>query len=119
MKINQNVLKTRCLQCHSGQDEPNLMTFAAVRANKDKIYEAAINTNQMPKGQRKLTDEERLNLKTWIDSGAPEFAANQTDQQQPEAPVVAPILKFERPVTWNTVKTEMIDKYCVLSLCRQ
>lgn len=111
-KINEVIFKVKCLQCHSGKDEPNLSSYKDVLLNKEEIIEQAILSAKMPKNGRRLTDEERINLKTWLDSGAPEFSANESDNQ-PTTPVVAPILKFERPVKWSQIKTEILDKNCL------
>ncbi len=110
-KLNENVFKAKCLQCHSGKYEPSLTTYAAIIKNKEKIYEQSILSTKMPKTPLVLTNEERWHLKTWLDSGAPEFAADGKVEPPPVIP--PPVIALERPVKWDKIKTGIIDKSCV------
>ena len=110
-KVNETVFKAKCLQCHSGKYEPNLSTYAAVLINKEKIFEQSILSAKMPKAPLQLTDVERWNLKTWLDSGAPEFATDgEKVQNAPATPLVS---KIERPVKWDTINATIIQKSCL------
>ena len=103
-QINDLVLGPKCLGCHSGKDEPSLVNYSEVFANKAKIYEQTITTNKMPKG-KPLTANQLKALKLWLDAGAPEGLA----QEQPK-PV--PVDGLERPVRWEQVRVKVIEKTC-------
>jgi uncharacterized membrane protein len=112
--INEQVLKPRCLNCHSGLNAPDLASYQDVVTHKADIYSSTIDTDRMPKGPRKLTAEQKQNLKKWLDIGAPEFAAVVDPNPAPN-PEPAPTagLPIERPVVWEQVKTKIFDQHCV------
>lgn len=111
--ISEQILKPKCLSCHSGREEPNLSTYAAVLANKTEIYNESVNSDDMPKNNNKLTSAQKQNLKVWLDAGAPEFGPKPDEPQNPP-PVVTnpPVNTIDRPVLWETVKTKIFDKSC-------
>lgn len=110
-QVNEEVLKPKCLQCHSGKYEPDLTTYKSVLDNKEKIYEQSIHTAKMPKGNIPLTEDERWILKTSLDSNAPELSAR--GLIQPPLNTEKPISLIERPVRWDKVNNEIIQKYCL------
>jgi uncharacterized membrane protein len=112
-KINEQILKPKCLSCHSGREEPNLSTYKDVVAYKTEIYTESVNSDDMPKNNNKLTAAQKQNLKSWLDAGAPEFGSNPDEPQNPP-PVVTnpPVNTLDRPVLWATVKTKIFNKSC-------
>lgn len=103
-QINDLVLGPKCLGCHSGKEEPSLVTYQEVLANKDEIYEQTIATDKMPKG-KPLGAAQLKALKLWLDAGAPEGVA----QEQPKP---NPADDLNRPVRWEQVRTKVIEKNC-------
>lgn len=111
-KINEQIIKPKCLQCHSGRDEPNLTTYQSLVDHSADIIRESIDSSKMPKNNRKLTAIERQNLKAWFDAGVPQFG--KTPEPLPSNPATepAPMYSFDRPVLWETVKTQILDKSC-------
>lgn len=114
-KINEQIFKAKCLQCHSGRNQPDLTSYNSILQNKDKIYEQSIGSSKMPKNGRSLTDIERTNLKNWLDAGAPELAVggDETGSIPVMTPADSAALGFERPVLWSKVKSQIFDQKCV------
>ena len=106
-KINDLVLAPRCLGCHSGTSQPLLTNYSQVFAKKEKIFEETIASNKMPKG-KPLTNGQYNALKAWLEAGAPENA--DVVQNPPEAPPSKEGLV--RLVTWEQVRTKVIEKSC-------
>ena len=71
VQIQTRVFRPYCLSCHSGSQEPNLLTYEEVKKSLGKINDRAVVQGTMPKAQS-LPDAERQLLKVWIESGAPE-----------------------------------------------
>lgn len=72
-RVRDEVIKVRCLQCHSSSGgnagRLNLQTYENVAAKIDKI-EIRIKSGTMPKG-KPLTVEQKTLLLDWIAQGAP------------------------------------------------
>lgn len=117
-QVNENILKPKCLACHSGKSEPLLTSYKDVFANKDSIYKEAIVTREMPK-KTPLTEQEISDLKKWLDAGALENAEVVVQQPEPSAPAKPEnpqeeqVFEIQRPVLWEKVKRKIFDKNCV------
>ena len=90
--INQNVLATACLNCHSAsggnQFGINLETYEKVFAAKDDIKTAVANKSMPPASQQALSDQQIKMIIDWIDAGALENGKIAGGEPQPDpAPV--------------------------------
>lgn len=71
------IIQTRCSgasNCHgagSSSGPGELLTFAQISTAKAAINDAAVVNNRMPKGGAPLTAAQKLAIKCWIASGAP------------------------------------------------
>ena len=59
-----------CLECHGTKDQPTLKTQAQVLANSDRILQAAVYTDTMPKSSNMDVAQREL-LGEWLACGAP------------------------------------------------
>jgi uncharacterized membrane protein len=66
------IIDRECVPCHSGDDgPPDFSTCTAVVAERDKIWERIDNNTMPPGAWPRLSSEERLTIRRWIDDGAP------------------------------------------------
>lgn len=116
IQIRKQVLETKCLDCHSGRSKPDLQTYTDVFQARNEIYRAVFVTQKMPKGGFKLADNDKANLKSWLDAGAPEFGSS-LDEPLPVAanPALPSSGTFQmaRPVLWAQVKEKVFARRCV------
>ena len=68
--FGQLLISDNCIACHDGKDSPRLATVEAVRANRDRIMEAAVATSAMPHGTDMPLAQREL-LGEWLACGAP------------------------------------------------
>lgn len=68
--FGQALIKTNCLSCHDGRQNPSLATQAAVKANAQKIIDEAVFSSNMPEGGS-LSHDQRVQLGQWLRCGAP------------------------------------------------
>jgi mono/diheme cytochrome c family protein len=96
------VIRPNCVGCHGNGGGINLESYANVKANLSKIYQAAITERKMPKAPNAPLDLGLLNA--WIQAGAPETAPG-------EEPGPTPI-----PLgpTFASIKYNILDAKCVL-----
>jgi len=69
--FGQTFFNDNCLQCHAGRESPRLDTTDKIRANKQRILEAAVGSTFMPEGKDISLDERQL-LGEWLACGAPD-----------------------------------------------
>jgi len=68
--FGRDLIDTKCLECHDGDERPNLATQAAIIRNKDEILDLAVYTDAMPEEEDMPLAEREL-LGEWIACGAP------------------------------------------------
>ncbi len=99
------VIRPNCVGCHGNGGGINLESYANVKANLSKIYQAAITERKMPKAPNAPLSANDLGLlNAWIQAGAPETAPG-------EEPGPTPI-----PLgpTFASIKYNILDAKCVL-----
>ena len=117
--ISSYSLRT-CMNCHSGQKNPDLSTLSGIRANIDKIKNA-IEISKMPPasdGYGPLTQCQKDILQKWIDLGMPEVS-NSTAAEVASCksiggppPELTPILLM--PLTYDTLRSRILGPKCLL-----
>src|SRR6185312_1161255 len=118
--IQQNAMNT-CLHCHSGQNQPTLMSYNDVHQNLQKVMDE-VEQNQMPPakaGFTPLSDCEKDLLRTWIKEGAPQLTATKVghlsscDHFIPPPPIdTTPISQL--PLTYDSVEKRLFIPKCIL-----
>jgi len=67
-KVIKPIIDNNCLQCHNGNQFPDLRTYESIRINSNKIKEET-QTRRMPIGGNLTTDQIEA-IACWVDSGA-------------------------------------------------
>jgi uncharacterized membrane protein len=66
----QQIVTQRCVPCHQGASAPNGVRFETaeeIRSRADDIKRLAVDSRAMPPGNAtRMTDEERQELATWL-----------------------------------------------------
>lgn len=110
--VNRYVFQPSCSICHGTSGGISLETYSSVRKDLARIENAALNLGSMPKNPvPALSESQKLLLKSWIESGAPETAAGPEISSSPtheEAPLEP---KFV------SIKKNIFDKKCILCHC--
>jgi uncharacterized membrane protein len=123
--INKLVLNQYCLNCHSQNPnvknkiesvEPWLDTFAQVQDNKSAIFHSVFEVKsgrkKMPRGNP-MPDKAYQILKLWIEMGMPEDESFVSPEKpNPLPPPTGDKQIPTESVTWNIVKTNVLDKAC-------
>ena len=100
--IYSRVLRTNCVSCHGNSGSVNRESYAAVKANLSKVYQAAIVERKMPKPPTSpLTADQLGLLNAWIKSGAPESA----DGSEPDLPPLEP--------KYASIRAHILEKTCL------
>ena len=101
-KVQAQVFTPHCVACHGTSGNVNLESYEAIKADLDRIYQAAIVERSMPKGGN-LDQESYDLLAEWIKAGAP------LDSPTPEpSPSPDPLLPL-----FSSIKSHIIDVRCV------
>lgn len=78
--INNNILKTKCLGCHSSATSSGGVSFSSYTSTMNTVQPGnpaasslytSINNGSMPKGSGKLSTAEIAAVQTWIQNNAP------------------------------------------------
>ncbi len=73
--VYSRVIRPNCIGCHGNGGGVNLESYANIKANLTKIYQAAIVERKMPKAPNAPLSADDLGLlNAWIQAGAPETA---------------------------------------------
>ncbi len=103
--VFSRVIRPNCIGCHGNGGGINLESFANIKANLSRIYQAAIVEQKMPKAPNAPLSADDLGLlNAWIQAGAPETAPG-------EVPGPTPI-----PLGPNfaSIKYNILDSKCLL-----
>lgn len=71
ISFSQNInpiLVANCIECHGGNQAPNLSTFSGVNANASRVKSAVV-SRRMPQGGS-LSNAEIEQISCWVENGA-------------------------------------------------
>lgn len=63
------IIDTNCLQCHNGNQFPDLRTYQGINQNAEAIKNET-SSRRMPFGDATITTEEIKVISCWVESGA-------------------------------------------------
>lgn len=109
--VNEYVIKTNCVSCHSeakgNKGDVNLESYANVMASLKEVKESLIDGFMPPKRGRQLTAEQKNLILNWIEAGAKE-----------KAPVAVDPVDVEPPAAVEIVFADIFDQVLVPNCLR-
>lgn len=117
----QKTALASCVQCHSGQNSPTLMSYDDVHANLQKVTEEVGQGDMPPKGSSiaPLTACQKDLLQAWVAGGAAQFSnskvghiTNCSNFFPPPPPDTTPIELL--PLNFKSIEQRILIPKCII-----